>query len=151
MKRILFCCTHNRCRSRMAEALMRARRPGWEVVSAGSNPEGGVDPGAQDALREIGLDAVGPARNVFELPLERFDLIVTLCATEDLCPLLPAALRDRVLHVPFDDPSRGVSHDETERRARYRRVRDAIDGFCATLVDGLERGGLIEGKFGPKA
>ena len=135
----------------MAEALMRARRPGWEVVSAGSNPEGGVDPGAQDALREIGLDAVGPARNVFELPLERFDLIVTLCATEDLCPLLPAALRDRVLHVPFDDPSRGVSHDETERRARYRRVRDAIDGFCATLVDGLERGGLIEGKFGPKA
>ena len=151
MKRILFCCTHNRCRSRMAEALMRARRPGWEVVSAGSNPEGGVDPGAQAALREIGLEAVGPARNVFELPLERFDLIVTLCATEDLCPLLPAALRARVLHAPFDDPSRGVSQDETERRARYRRVRDAIDGFCARLVDRLERGRSIEGKFGPKA
>lgn len=135
----------------MAEALMRARRPGWEVVSAGSNPEGGVDPGAQAALREIGLEAVGPARNVFELPLERFDLIVTLCATEDLCPLLPEALRARVLHAPFDDPSRGVSQDETERRSRYRRVRDAIDGFCARLVDRLERGGSIEGKFGPKA
>lgn len=135
----------------MAEALMRARRPGWEVVSAGSNPEGGVDPGARETLREIGLEAVGPARNVFELPLERFDLIVTLCATEDLCPLLPAALRARVLHAPFDDPSRGVSQDETERRARYRRVRDAIDGFCARLVDRLERGGSIEGKFGPKA
>lgn len=138
MKRILFCCTHNRCRSRMAEALMRARRPGWEVVSAGSNPEGGIDPGAQDALREIGLEAVGPARNVFELPLERFDLIVTLCATEDLCPLLPAELHDRVLHAPFDDPSHGVSEDETERQARYRRVRDAIDDFCAKLVDELD-------------
>ena len=135
----------------MAEALMRARRPGWEVVSAGSNPEGGVDPGAQAALREIGLEAVGPARNVFKLPLERFDLIVTLCATEDLCPLLPAAVRARVLHAPFDDPSRGVSQDETERRARYRRVRDAIDEFCTRLVDRLERGGSIEGKFGPKA
>ena len=122
----------------MAEALMRARRPDWEVVSAGSAPEGGVDPGAQEALREIGLEALGPARNVFELPLERFDLIVTLCAPEDLCPLLPAALRDRVLHAPFDDPSRGVDEDETERRARYRRVRDAIDDFCARLVDELD-------------
>lgn len=90
-------------------------------------------------MREIGLEALGPARNVFELPLERFDLIVTLCATEDLCPLLPAALRDRVLHAPFDDPSRGVDEDETERRARYRRVRNAIDDFCAKLVDELER------------
>ena len=123
----------------MAEALMRARRPDWEVVSAGSAPEGGVDPGAQETLREIGLEALGPAHNVFELPLERFDLIVTLCATEDLCPLLPANLRDRVLHAPFDDPSRGGPQDETERRARYRRVRDAIDDFCARLVDELER------------
>ena len=67
MPAVLFCCTHNRCRSRMAEAVARHLLPGWTFMSAGSAPAGGIDPGAEAALRESGLEASGPARRVQDL------------------------------------------------------------------------------------
>lgn len=132
--KILFCCTHNRCRSRMAEALARARHPDWVVESAGSAPTGEIDPGARRILREIGLDISGPAHDLREMPLETYDLIVTLCADEDVCPVVPAHVRHRVRHVPFEDPSRNDDDlDESARWSRYRRVRDEIDAFCSSI------------------
>ncbi len=132
--KILFCCTHNRCRSRMAEALTRARHPDWVVESAGSAPTGEIDPGARRILQEIGLDVGGPAHDLREMPLETYDWIVTLCADEDVCPVVPANVRHRVRHVPFEDPSKNADDlEESVRWARYRRVRDEIDRFCASL------------------
>ena len=132
--KILFCCTHNRCRSRMAEALARARHPDWLIESAGSAPSGEVDAGARQVLWEIGLDIEGPPLDLRDMPLETYDLIVALCSDEDVCPVVPVHVRRRVVHVPFDDPSRSddACDDET-RRARYRRVRDEIDRFCGSL------------------
>ena len=118
----------------MAETLAKSHYPSWIIESAGSAPTGDVDPLAKIIVQEVGLDIDMPAQQVNLLPLETYDLIITLCADEDICPLLPHKVKDRVLHMPFEDPSLN-SHDEPYEAliARYRRIRNQIDDFCKTL------------------
>ena len=74
------------------------------------------------------------------LSLETYDLIVTLCSDEDICPLLPASVKDRVLHVPFVDPSQKVNElAPDDLFAHYRDVRDQLDAFCKTLDQALSK------------
>ena len=55
MKRVLFLCTGNSCRSQMAEAIVNARMgDSWQAVSAGTKPAGYVHPKALEVLSEIG-------------------------------------------------------------------------------------------------
>ena len=137
MPAVLFCCTHNRCRSRMAEAVARHLLPGWTFMSAGSAPAGGIDPGAEAALRESGLEA-----SVYDgsSDLSAFDLIVTLCAQEESCPWLPPALSRRVLHIPFEDPSRlGADTPQSVRNEAFRHLMIELGAFCLTLPETLEK------------
>ncbi len=47
MKKVLFLCTGNSCRSQLAEAIVNARMgTEWEAVSAGTHPSGYVHPNA---------------------------------------------------------------------------------------------------------
>lgn len=119
---------------------MKHLRPNWTVDSAGSVPRGDVDPKARLILQELGLDAVGPAQNVRSLPLDTYDLIVTLCSDEDICPILPLAIKERVRHVPFEDPSQlRDSGTELQPLARYREVRDQLLKFCQNIADELDK------------
>ena len=54
MKKILFICTGNTCRSQMAEGF--ANNLGWVSFSAGTNPEFNINPYAIKVMAEIGLD-----------------------------------------------------------------------------------------------
>ena len=93
-----------------------------------------VDPYAKAIVEELGLAVSSQAQSVNNLPLETYDLIVTLCSDEDICPLLPASVKDRVLHVPFGDPSQKVNQLAADDLiAHYRDVRDQLDAFCKTL------------------
>ncbi|HQV64367.1 MAG TPA: arsenate reductase ArsC, partial [Anaerolineales bacterium] len=54
MKKVLFLCTGNSCRSQMAEAIVNARMGGeWQAVSAGTKPAGYIHPKALEVLSEI--------------------------------------------------------------------------------------------------
>ena len=60
MKKVLFLCTGNSCRSQMAEAIVNARLGDtWQAVSAGTKPAGYVHPKALEALSEIGIQHAG--------------------------------------------------------------------------------------------
>ncbi len=138
MPAVLFCCTHNRCRSRIAEALARELFPHWTILSAGSAPEGGVHPDALRTLLEVGLTSSGPGRRIDDLPLAEFDLIVTLCDDEETCPRL-AAVRERVLHKPFEDPSRLPADTSAGIRAEaFRHLRERLKAFCLELPELIE-------------
>ena len=119
----LFLCVANSARSQMAEGLARRLAPpGTRVYSAGSEPAS-VNPLAVRAMAEIGIDiSHHRSKPVDEIPVDRVDVVVTLCA-EEVCPVFQGSVRR--LHWPIDDPARTGGSD-AERLEAFRRARDEI-------------------------
>lgn len=119
--RVAFVCTHNSCRSQIAEALSRALAADvFEAFSAGTHPADAVNP---DALRLLGgapgVDTTGlRPKALDELP--SVDVVVTMgCGVQ--CPLLPCAHReDWGLEDPTGkgDETFLATMGEIERRVR---------------------------------
>ena len=135
--RILVLCTGNSCRSILAEALFREL--GGErvaVVSAGSHPEGRVNPFTYRVLDEAGIGHDWAQSKSMTAFLDRaFDHVITVCdnAAEE-CPTFPGpAVRT---HWSIPDPARATGTDD-EVLAVYRGtladLRGRIEGFLATL------------------
>jgi arsenate reductase len=120
---LLFLCVANSARSQMAEGLARRlASPGTPVYSAGSEPAS-VNPLAVRAMAEIGVDISNHrSKSVDEIPVDRVDVVVTLCA-EEVCPVFPGSVRR--LHWPIEDPGR-TGGTEAERLEAFRRARDEI-------------------------
>ncbi len=98
MKKVLFLCTGNSCRSQMAEAIVNARLGDeWEAVSAGTKPAGYVHPkGRTD-----------------------FDLVVTVCdSAAEECPIWLG--KGKRVHHSFPDPALTDNMDD------FRKVRDEM-------------------------
>jgi|SRR5687767_4166498 arsenate reductase (thioredoxin) len=132
-KRVLFLCTGNSCRSQMAEGLLRRlANDHFEVASAGTNPQG-LNPGAVDAMREIGIDiAHQQSRHVDHFAGKQFDYVITVCdRAKKSCPIFPATVS--VLHWSFDDPAAAQGSRE-DRMAVFRRVRDEISNRVQAFV-----------------
>ena len=134
-KPVLFLCTHNSARSQMAEGLLRDRYGArYEVYSAGLEATE-VRPLAIEVMREVGVDLSGhTSKTIDALADATFDVVVTVCDhAREACPHLPA--RELNLHEGFEDPS-AATGSEDERRAVFRRVRDALaDWIDATFGD----------------
>ena len=91
MKKILFLCTGNSCRSQMAEGWTRhIYGDTVEVYSAGTAPHG-VDPRAVTVMAEAGVDISKQSSNHVDEYLDiPFDLIVTVCdSARESCPFFP--------------------------------------------------------------
>lgn len=137
--RILFLCTGNSCRSQMAEGWARALRPGvLQAFSAGTHP-GGMNRLAVLAMAEAGVDISRQrSKHVVEFAAQPIDVVVTVCsAAHESCPVFPGATR--VVHRGFDDPPRlaaGATSD-ADALPHYRRVRDEIRAFVASLPGAL--------------
>lgn len=125
MKKILFLCTHNSCRSQMAEALANhflASR--CRAFSAGTEATR-VNPLAIRVLAELGIDTSHLySKTLAEYSGQTFDHVVTLCGDADeKCPLFFGGVKRS--HRGFDDPSRlGGSAEEV--LPEFRRVRDEL-------------------------
>ncbi|PFA20978.1 MULTISPECIES: low molecular weight protein arginine phosphatase [Bacillus cereus group] len=81
MKRVLFVCTGNTCRSPMAEALLRHHgRGSFEAKSAGvfTNPGSGASLYAKDALAEKGIQAEHVSQQITEKLIEWADMVLTM-------------------------------------------------------------------------
>jgi len=133
MKKIMFLCTGNSCRSQMAEGFAREYGKGIiEVYSAGLTPAG-VNLRAIAVMEEAGIDISNQkSEAIDEGLLKQMDVIVTLCGhAEALCPMTPPGIKR--IHMPVDDPV-GTIGTETEIMNAFRRARDEIKGKIGLLI-----------------
>lgn len=140
MKRVLFLCTGNACRSQMAEGWTRHLHGDViEAASAGVSPHG-LDPRAVQVMNEAGVDISGHrSKHVDELLDVAFDKVITVCdAAAEACPVFPRPVPK--LHHGFQDPPALAANagNEEEALAQYRRVRDEIRAFVENLPNELK-------------
>ncbi len=127
-QRILFLCTHNSCRSQMAEGLanhfLGSR---FQAFSAGTEATR-VNPLAIRVLTELGIDTSRHySKTMEEYAGQTFDHVVTLCGdANEKCPLFFGGIERS--HRGFDDPSR-LSGSEEDVLPEFRRVRDEIKAW----------------------
>jgi len=131
MKKVLFVCVGNSCRSQMAEGFANALGKGKVVAfSAGTMPAARVHPLAVEAMREMGIDISRQyPKSITEFDLSEFDAVVSLCEadTDTLCPATFAGVREQ-WNIP--DPV-GLPMEA------FRRVRDTIGERVKALVNRL--------------
>ena len=128
MKRVLFVCVENSCRSQMAEGF--ARELGQGVIdanSAGSRPSGKVNSDAVRVMAEVGIDiSKYQSKGFQELPVKEFDWVITM-GCGDQCPLVPAVKR---LDWEIDDPKgRDIEF--------FRKTRDMIGRMVKDLIKNI--------------
>lgn len=125
MKRVLFLCTGNSCRSQMADGIINHDFAGQvEAFSAGTEPHG-LNPKAVEVMAEIGIDISGNSSDHISKYEEKdFDYVITLCGdANDKCPLFFGGVQR--IHIGFEDPPRATGSEEKIMNV-YRRVRDEI-------------------------
>jgi len=132
MKKVLFLCTGNSCRSQMAEAIVNARMGDeWEAVSAGTKPAGYTHPKAIAALSEIGIQHEGRSKLADEFRSAEFDLVVTVCdSAAEECPVWLG--KGKRVHHSFFDPA------QTDDMEDFRRVRDGIAQIIPNILKQVE-------------
>lgn len=128
MKRVLFVCVENSCRSQMAEAFARrAGRADVEAASAGSRPSGRVNPKAIAAMSELGYDlSTHASKSLAEVPADGWTAVVTM-GCGDACPFVQA---DRRLDWALPDPK---LMDPEEFRAVRDEIGRRVDELLKTL------------------
>ncbi len=117
MKKILFVCIENSCRSQMAEALAFLIAPELlAAVSAGSRPSGWVDPLAIEVMSDLGYDmSTHHSKSLREIPAGKYDYVITMgCGDE--CPFIPAEF-----HEDWDIPD-----PKGKPISAFRETRDLI-------------------------
>ncbi|MBI5247444.1 MAG: arsenate reductase ArsC [Elusimicrobia bacterium] len=125
MKRVLFVCVENSCRSQMAEGFARLHGAGKvEAHSAGSKPSGKINATAIEVMREKKVDLMEQqSKGLDALPSGKWAAVVTM-GCGDACPSLPA---ERRLDWALPDPKR-MPLDE------FRKVRDDIEARVKALL-----------------
>jgi arsenate reductase len=125
LKKVMFLCTANSCRSQMAEGFAKEYGRGLiEIYSAGLMAAG-VHKRAAAVMKEIGIDiSRQESKTIDETLLRQMDVVVTLCNyAESLCPSTPSGIRR--IHWPIKDPV-GTIGTEEQIMNEFRRARDEI-------------------------
>ncbi|MFC3052992.1 arsenate reductase ArsC [Kordiimonas pumila] len=125
--KILYICTHNRCRSILSEAVTNHKSQGTIIAkSAGSQPAGEVHPLSIRYLAEAGFPVTGLVSQSWD-DHESFDpdVVITVCdsAAGETCPVwFGKAIK---LHWGLEDPSK-LKGTEQEVKAAFNNAIDVI-------------------------
>ncbi|WP_078085096.1 arsenate reductase ArsC [Microbulbifer mangrovi] len=146
--KLLYICTHNRCRSILSEAITNQFGEGrLEARSAGSQPSGVVHPLSLKYLEAQGI-AIGGLHSKSWDNLDSWqpDVVVTVCdsAAGEACPIW---LDDTIkVHWGLADPSKLEGSDE-EKAAAFNHtiaiIQKRVSNMLELQLDGL-RGSALQ-------
>jgi protein-tyrosine-phosphatase len=125
MKKVLFVCVENSCRSQIAEAFAKIHGSGVvEAYSSGSRPSGAVNAKAIASMAELGYDlSTHRSKALDQIPQLEYDYAITMgCGDE--CPYVRAKQR---LDWGIPDP-------KTMPLDEFRAVRDLIEEKVEALI-----------------
>lgn len=147
MKRILFICTGNVCRSPMAEGLMRARVPGaWktelDISSAGTFGWDGQPASSLgvSVMKDLDIDTTNHRARVLTPELvDGADLIVVMeqAHRDEIVRISPGS-EEKIVIMGALDPKRGnpdIMDPIGGDRETYARTRDEIDRLVYFLIE----------------
>lgn len=138
MFKVLYICTHNRCRSILAEALTINQANDFLIArSAGSQPAGIVYQGTLDYLNHRGVVTDSLISQSWD-DHEEFapDIVITVCdsAAGEACPIwMDGTLK---VHWGLRDPSK-LSSDE--QPAVFSEVADIIERRLNFVRDNIDQ------------
>lgn len=135
--KLLFICTHNACRSILAESI--ARKMGgnlWQAASAGSHPAGTVHPSTLSALAKDGYSTSDLVSESWD-ELEHYapDIVITVCdqAAGEVCPVwFGKALK---AHWGLPDPSK--IQDPAGQGRMFEEVIKTLENRLTALAESV--------------
>ncbi|OMG53979.1 hypothetical protein BJN45_08880 [Azonexus hydrophilus] len=148
VKNALFLCTGNSARSIMAEAIMNdisINKGRFRGFSAGSMPNGTVNPLAIEQLQNLHLSTAGlrsKSWEEFAVPgAPQMDFVFTVCdnAAGEVCPVWPG--QPLTAHWGIPDPAAVEGSDFEKHRAfveAFRQLRNRIELLVNLPLDKLD-------------
>ena len=116
VKKVLFVCVENACRSQLAEAISNHFFPHQlKAFSAGSSPSKEINPKAIRSLKKMGVVHEGKTKSIGQLEGKQYDYIVGM-GCGDACPTIPGA---QILEWSIPDPKFFESK-------QFNKIRDMI-------------------------
>lgn len=135
---VLFLCTGNSARSILAEAILNhAGRGRFKAYSAGSHPNGQVNPYALKFLQKQNLPTEGLRSKSWDefaaADAPQFDFIITVCdnAAGEVCPIWPG--KPTTGHWGIEDPA-AVQGTDAERMDAFSHAFTLMNRRISLLV-----------------
>ena len=130
MKKVMFVCKRNSCRSQMAEGFAKILGKGKIQVTSSGLESSKVHPTAIQVMSEIGIDITDQTSNpLSDFQAEDYDAVISLCG----CGVnLPSAwvVREVFEDWQLDDP-------DGQPIETFHRVRDEVKERVIKLVESL--------------
>jgi arsenate reductase len=144
---VLFLCTGNSARSIMAEAILNKLGNGKFVAySAGSHPNGTVNPHALELLKRLDFPTDGLRSKAWDefaiAGAPQMDFVFTVCdnAANEVCPVWPG--QPMTAHWGVADPAAVDASEATIAQAfrdAFRILERRIEVFACLPVKSLDR------------
>ena len=137
--KILYICTHKRCRSILCEAITNASQGALEARSAGSQPVGEVHPLSKKYLAQRGYSIDGlKSQSWDEFEDYAPDLVVTVCdsAAGESCPVYFG--KSLKVHWGLEDPSK-LEGSEEEKASAFNNTMNIIEKRVQRLSELAEQ------------